>query len=125
MPNANTVILMGHLTRDIEVRHTANGKAIGKGGIAVNQGYGENKKTCFVDFTCFGKTAEAAAKYLSKGSAAYIEGNLEMQEWKDKNTGAQRTKHAIVAQNVQFVGDKGQQRASDTQSHVDSDEIPF
>jgi len=125
MPNANTVILMGHLTRDIEIKHTPKGTAVGKGGIAVNNGYGENKKVCFVDFTCFGNSAEAAAKYLSKGSAAYIEGNLEMQEWNDKNTGAKRTKHAIVARVVQFVGDKGSSGGSSHADTHDAEEIPF
>ena len=126
MPNANTVILMGHLTRDIEIKHTPSGKVVGKGGIAVNNGYGENKKVCFVDFTCFGNTAEAAAKHLSKGSAAYLEGNLDMQEWKDKNTGAQRTKHAIVARTVQFIGGKtGGGQESSSQYDRENDEIPF
>lgn len=116
---------MGHLTRDIEIKHTPKGTAVGKGGIAVNNGYGENKKVCFVDFTCFGNSAEAAAKYLSKGSAAYIEGNLEMQEWTDKNTGAKRTKHAIVARVVQFVGDKGNSGGSSHADEHDNEEITF
>lgn len=130
MPNANKIILMGHLTRDIELRHTASGTVVGNGGICVNNiKKGGEKQPCFVDFTCFGKTAEIADKYLSKGSAAYLEGHLEMQEWNDKNTGAKRTKHVIIVQNLQFVGEKnasggGQGSASHSVAE-DTDEIPF
>lgn len=120
---------MGHLARDIEVRHTPSGTVVGNSAICVNNmKKGGEKDPCFIDFTCFGKTAEAAAKYLSKGSAAYIEGNLEQQKWKDKNTGAERTKHAVIARVVQFVGSKGEGQQSSAPSSASSyqeDDIPF
>jgi len=126
MPNANTVILVGHLSRDLEVNFTADGKAIGKSAICVNNGWGDKKKPCFIDFTCFGKTAEFAKKFLSKGSAAYLEGYLEQQEWTDKNTGAKRSKHALVVNKLESLGGGGGKAAAPSAASSDEvDDLPF
>jgi len=68
----NRVIMVGNLTRDIELRYTPSGTAIAKTGIATNRRFktqtGEQKEeTCFIDITIFGRAAEVANQYLSKG----------------------------------------------------------
>ena len=106
MPNHSRVILVGHLVKDPEFRHTPNGKELAKFRMAVNTGYGENKKTMFIDVTSWGKTAEAVSKYLQKGSCALVDGRLEQDDWTDKETGEMRYKHVVTATDVKFMDTK-------------------
>lgn len=109
MSSFNKVILCGRLTRNPELTFTATGQAIAKFGLAVNHRFksGEDLKesVCFVDVTAFGKQAEHCAQYLQKGSAALIEGRLEMNQW--EKDGKRHTKHEVVAQGITFMGKKG------------------
>ena len=96
MASYNKVILMGNLTRDPELRYTANNMAICKFGLAVNRRFkdgasGEWKEEpTFVDITIFGARAEPFAKFHSKGKPAFIEGSLRLDTWDDKNGGGKR-----------------------------------
>lgn len=113
MANYNKVILMGNLTRDPELRYTANNMAICKFGLAVNRRFkdgasGEWKEEpTFVDITIFGARAEPFAKYHTKGKPAFIEGSLRLDTWDDKNGGGKRSKLYVVADNWEFVGSGG------------------
>jgi single-strand DNA-binding protein len=112
MANYNKVILMGNLTRDPEVRFSQSGMAICKLGLAVNRRYqdqsGEWKEEpTFVDVTIFGKRGEAFAKFHSKGKPAFIEGELRLDQWDDKQTGQKRSKLYVVGNNWEFVGSGG------------------
>lgn len=109
MPSYNRCILIGHLTRDPELRNLPNGTALCKFGIAVNRNWttesGEKKEeVTFVDVDCFGRTAENVAKYLKKGSALLVEGRLKLDQWDDKQTGQKRSKLGVVAEMVTFMG---------------------
>ncbi len=110
MASFNKVILMGNLTRDPEVRFTANQMAICKFGMAVNRRFkdaasGEWKEEpTFVDVTIFGARAEPFAKYHSKGKPCFIEGELRLDTWEDKNGGGKRSKLYVVANQWEFVG---------------------
>jgi single-strand DNA-binding protein len=110
MASFNKVILMGNLTRDPEVRFTANQMAICKFGVAVNRRFkdaasGEWKEEpTFVDVTIFGARAEPFAKYHSKGKPCFIEGELRLDTWEDKNGGGKRSKLYVVANQWEFVG---------------------
>ena len=109
MASYNKVILMGNLTRKPEVRFTSSGMAICKCGLAVNRRYkdqaGEWKEeVTFVDVTIFGKRGEAFAKYHDKGRTAFIEGELRLDTWDDKQTGQKRQKLYVVGNDWQFVG---------------------
>ena len=109
MPNLNKVMLMGNLTRDVEMTYTPKGMAIGKFGLAVNRKYktesGEQKdETTFVDITLFGRTAEIASQYLSKGKPAFIEGRLQLDTWDDKQSGQKRSKLYVVGDAMQLIG---------------------
>ena len=103
----NKIVLVGHLTRDIELRYTQSGAAIGSSGIAVTRKYtlnGEKREeTCFIDITFFGKQAEIANQYLSKGSKLLVEGRLKFDQWTDNN-GQNRSKHTVVVENMEMLG---------------------
>jgi single-strand DNA-binding protein len=110
MANVNKVFLIGHLTRDPEIRHTPKGTAIAEFGLAINRNYtndqGEKcEDVTFVDITVWGKTAEIAGKYLSKGRQVYLEGRLQFSTWDDKQTGQKRSKLRVVGETIEFLGD--------------------
>lgn len=112
--NFNKVLLMGNLTRDIEIRHTPNNTAVGKFGLAVNRRYSvgdggnreQREETTFVDCECWGRTAEIMSQYLHKGRPIFIEGRLKLDQWEDKNSGGKRSKLYVVVENFQFVDSK-------------------
>ncbi len=107
----NRVILVGHLTRDVELKYTPNGTAIGQFGIATNRNYkdtntGENKQeVMFIDVKVFGKSAEIANQYLHKGSKALVEGRLALEQWVSKS-GQKMSKHIVIAEKIQFMDNK-------------------
>ena len=112
----NKIVLVGHLTRDIELRYTQSGAAIGSSGIAVTRKFSVNgekrEETCFIDITFFGKQAEIANQYLSKGSKLLVEGRLKFDQWTDNN-GQTRSKHTVAVENMEMLGDG--QRAGNNQ----------
>ena len=113
MGNYNKVLLMGNITRDIELRHlpTSN-TAVAKIGLAVNRKWrdaaGELKEeVTFVDCEAFGKTAENISKFFSKGKPIFLEGRLKLDTWKDKTDGTNRSKLKVVIDTFEFVESKG------------------
>ena len=114
----NRVVLVGNLTRDIELRYTTAGAAIGNSAIAVTRKFNVNgekrEETCFIDITFFGKQAEIANQYLSKGSKLLVEGRLKFDQWTDNN-GQNRSKHTISVENMEMLG--GQQQGGYNQNN--------
>ena len=113
MPNYNKVMLMGRLTRDPEVRYSANGTAITNIGLAVNRNWRNQdgqtqEEVTFVDVTAFGKRGEAVGQYLKKGRPIFIEGQLRMEQWDDKQTGQKRSKLAIIMDAFEFIDSRGE-----------------
>lgn len=111
MPNYNKVLLMGNLTRDVELKHTPSNMAVANLGIAINRKYkgndGEMKEeTTFVDCEAWSSTAENLSKWFSKGKPIFLEGRLKLDSWQDKD-GGNRTKLKVVIENFQFVDSKG------------------
>lgn len=109
MASFNKVILVGNLTRDVDLRFTPKGTAIAKLGLAVNRVWrneaGESKEeVTFIDIDAFGKQAETIANYLKKGSPLLVEGRLRLDQWDDKQTGQKRTKLGVVLEAFQFLG---------------------
>lgn len=110
MANLNKVMLIGNLTADPEVRQTPRGNSLTELRLAVNrvssgQNEGERREeTTFLDVTCWGRTGEVAAQYLSKGRPVFIEGRLQMDTWEDKQTGQRRSRIRIIAENLQLLG---------------------
>jgi len=112
MANLNKVMLIGNLTRDPELRHTPKGTAVAELGLAINRVWSNEQgqrqeETTFVDVTLWGRQAEVAQQYLTKGSPAYIEGRLQLDTWDDKATGQKRSKLKIVGEALQLLGAKG------------------
>jgi single-strand DNA-binding protein len=112
MANLNKVMIIGNLTRDPEVKHTPSGKVVAELGFAINRVWynDQNQKqedTTFVDVTLWGRLAEIAQQYLTKGSQAYIEGRLQLDTWDDKATGQKRSKMRVLGESLQLLGSKG------------------
>jgi len=107
----NKVILVGNLTRDVEVRYTSSGMAVAKVGIATNRRFksatGEQKdETMFIDLTFFGRTAEIANQYLRKGSKVLVEGRLILEQWVAQD-GTKRSRHSVTVETMQMLDSRG------------------
>ena len=100
----NKVILVGRLGSDPEVRTAQNGQIVVKFPLATNTGYGERKKTDWHRVTVFGRTAEACAKYLSKGSNCYLEGRISYNRYEKDN--AVRYFTDVLSNSVSFLSPK-------------------
>ena len=100
MANLNSVTLTGNTTKDVDHRTTQSGTEVANVTIAVN-GYKEND-TSFVDLLLFGKTAQAASKYVSKGQQIGVTGRIKQESWQDKTSGQKRSKLVVVVENLQL-----------------------
>lgn len=108
MANFNRVILLGNLTRDVELKYIQSGLAVTEIGLAVNERR-KNQQTgewtdepVFVDVTLWGRTAELASERLSKGSPVLIEGRLKYDTW--EKDGQKRSKLRVVGETMQMLG---------------------
>ena len=114
----NKIILVGNLTRDIELRYAQSGTAIAKTAIATSRKFtsnGEKKEeVCFVDITFFGRSGEIANQYLRKGSKILVEGRLNFEQWVDQN-GQKRSKHSVIAETMQMLDSKGSNQGDGSQ----------
>ena len=109
--NINSVVLVGNLTRDPELRHTPSGMAVCSLRLAVNSRRKDETgnwadKPNYFDVTVWGAQGENCAQYLSKGRPVAIDGRLEWREWDDKDTGKKRQSIDIIADSVQFLGSR-------------------
>ena len=119
MASLNVVVLLGNLTRDPELRTTSQGTSVASFGLAVNRRYRQGDETkeevCFIDITCFGRQAETASEYLSKGNLVTIEGRLQWRSWETPE-GQKRSKHEVIAITFSLcpgaVADKTEKRTS-------------
>jgi single-strand DNA-binding protein len=112
MANLNKVMLIGNLTRDPELRYTPKGTAVAELGMAIGRVWTNDQgqrqeETTFIDVTLWGRQAELAQQYLSKGRSVYIEGRLKMDTWEDKTSGQKRSKLKVVGEVMQFIGGGG------------------
>ncbi|TWU05113.1 single-stranded DNA-binding protein [Stieleria varia] len=120
MASYNRVILVGNLTRDIELRYTAGGTAVTDVGMAVNDrrktATGEwVDETTFVDVTLWGRTAEVASEYLSKGSPILVEGRLKLDTWESE--GQKRSKLRVVCDRMQMLSSGRTREGAQTAEH--------
>jgi single-strand DNA-binding protein len=107
MPALNVMLLVGHLTRDPEVRYSPTGTPVATLGLALNtrvkgQDGQWREDPCFVDVVVFAPQAEACSEYLEKGAPALVEGRLQYRTWEDAQ-GQRRSTHEVVAARVQFL----------------------
>jgi single-strand DNA-binding protein len=145
MASFNRVILVGNLTRDPELRYIPSGTAVSEIGLAVNDRVKRNDQwvdeATFVDVTLWGRTAEIANEYLSKGSPVLIEGRLKLDRWEKE--GQKHSKLRVVGERLQMLGSRdgsrgGRRPSGEDQPQYDeseqympagapppSDDIPF
>ena len=126
----NVCALIGRTTRNPEVRYTAGTQmAVAKFTLAIDDGYGEKKRTNFIPVTVFGKAAEACEKYLTKGRLVGVEGKIQTGSYQNKEGQTVYTTD-VIASKVKFLewgekdGDSGKQQAPEGFSVADED-IPF
>ena len=110
MASLNKVFIIGNLTKDPEQRSFPDGSAVSNVTVACNEKYkdksGEMKEAVeFVNVVFFGKLAEIAGQYLSKGSLVHIEGKMKTEKYTDKN-GVDRWTTKVVANSMQMLGGK-------------------
>ena len=106
----NKVIMIGNLTRDIELKYLPSGSCIANCAIATSHKYkmqnGEQKEeVCFLDFSIFGKGGEIFNQYVRKGSKVMLEGRLIFQQWKAQD-GTNRSRHALQVSEFKFLDGK-------------------
>ncbi len=135
MASYNRIILMGNLTRDPELTYTPSGMAVCKFGMATNHRRKDaqgnvKEEVCFVDCTLFGKGGEIFKQYMAKGKSALVEGRLDYQTWQAQD-GTKRSKHAVIVDNFQFLGGRGEGGAgggynqdADASSHAPANAFP-
>lgn len=107
----NRCFIAGRLTRDVQLKYTAGGAAIADVSIATNRKWkdrdgGTREEVTFIDVTLWGKTAELAGQYLTKGSTVLIEGRLTLDSWDDKQTGQKRSKLKVTGEALHFTGNR-------------------
>lgn len=121
----NSVIIMGRLTRDPELRRTQGGTAVTSFTMAVDRDFksqsGE-KETDFIDVVGWRNTGEFAAKYLAKGRMAAVEGRIQVRDWQDKD-GNRRKSVEVVADNVYFADSKRDSKPQESRDDQEFDEI--
>ena len=106
----NKVIIIGNLTRDIELKYLPSGSAIANGAIATSHKYKKQNgeqvdEVCFLDFSIFGKGGEIFNQYVRKGSKVMLEGRLVFQQWKAQD-GTNRSRHALSVTEFKFLDGK-------------------
>lgn len=106
----NKVILIGNLTKNIDLKYLTTGVAVGESSMAINQAYKKQdgtkvQDTCFIDIVMYGRSAEISNQYLKKGSKLCIEGKLNFQQWSDQH-GNKRSKHIVSVEKVEFLDTK-------------------
>ncbi len=115
----NSVILMGRLTADPELRTTTTGKSVCSFSIAVDRGYSKNaeeRMTDFINCVAWENQANFICRYFNKGSMIAITGQLQSRRYEDK-TGAKRTAYEVVAREVSFCGSKAETGTSSNASY--------
>lgn len=100
----NKVFLTGRVTREWEIRATSSGTTIARNSIAVDSGYGDNKRTDFINLTAFGKTAETLEKYGFKGQKMLIEGRIQTGSY--EKDGVKHSTTDIIIDRSEFLSFK-------------------
>lgn len=108
----NKVILVGNLGRDPEVRSTPSGQPVASFSLATERRWKDKngqrqKETEWHNIVVWGKQAEIAGQYLTKGKQIFLEGRLQTRSWDDKQTGEKKYRTEVVCENFQMLGQRG------------------
>jgi len=126
MINLNKVILIGNITREIELKALPSGMKVSSFGIATNRTWKDNngkkqEQAEFHNLIAFGKQAETIQQYCKKGDQLYIEGRLQTRTWEDKTSGEKKYKTEIILESFQF-GNKNEKVASPVLEKVEEED---
>ena len=124
----NKVILIGNLTKNIDLKYLTTGVAVGESSMAINQVYKKQdgtkvQDTCFIDIVMYGRSAEISNQYLKKGSKLCIEGKLNFQQWSDQY-GNKRSKHIVSVEKVEFLDTKSDYNIQQTPQDTNIQQTP-
>lgn len=120
--SVNKVLLSGRMVADPELRHTGTGTAVVTTRIAVDDGFGENKKTYFPNIVIWKHTAEYIAKYGKKGDMLVVDGRLTIRDYEKDGSKIYVTE--IVAEKVElFTSNRSDSDSTENQSDGNSEEI--
>ncbi len=122
--STNVVVLTGRLGKDPEIRSTSSGKSVASFSIAVDDGWGDKKKTYWFNIEAWDKTAEAISRMVSSGKRVTVVGSLQEDTWKDSNTGDKRSRIKVLASRVDII-DFAEKNQGDGHGEVSDDDIPF
>ena len=106
----NSIIIMGRLTADPDLRSTSSGLSVTSFTVAVDRGYtkaGEERKADFIPVVAWRQTADFVSKYFRKGSMIAVQGSLQSRSYEDKN-GNKRVAYEVIADQVSFCGSKSE-----------------
>ena len=119
----NLCAVSGRLTKDVESRTTQSGKSVASFTLAVDDGFGDNKRTYFFRVNVWGNMADSCAKYLTKGQKATVQGRLQQRKW--ESNGQKHEIVEIVASNVEFGEKPKGAQGGDGWQDADDETIPF
>ncbi|KGF72408.1 single-stranded DNA-binding protein [Neosynechococcus sphagnicola sy1] len=108
----NHVTLVGRVGGDPDVKYFESGSVVCNLTLAVNRQSRNNEQPDWFNLELWGKQAEVAANYVRKGSQIGISGALKFEHWKDRSTGASRSKPVIRVERLELLGSKRDQEAS-------------
>ncbi|HVT58763.1 MAG TPA: single-stranded DNA-binding protein [Thermoanaerobaculia bacterium] len=117
----NKVMLIGNLGRDPEVRSTPNGQPVATFTIATNRRWKDKngqrqEQTEWHNIVVWGKQAEIAGQYLTKGKQIFLEGRIQTRSWEDRQSGEKKYKTEIICDNFQMLGQRG--GGAETETHA-------
>lgn len=118
----NVAVIVGNLTRDPEMRYTAQGKAVTEFTVAVNEGFGDKKSVVFIRCQAWDKLAETIADMARKGTRVVVEGRISIDQWNDKQNN-KREVMRIIARNCSIMS--GTPRKEKSPEEVDLSDMPF
>jgi single-strand DNA-binding protein len=122
----NSVVVVGNVGAEPEIRATRNGAKVASFRIAVNRGFGDSKKTSWFNVTAWRALADQAEN-LHKGDRLHLSGYLQSRDWEDKS-GVKRTTVEIVAQAFEIQpkrDDEKPKQSPEPDSQIDDDSVPF
>lgn len=129
MSDFNSVVLLGRLARDPELRYVGSGAPVCSFSVATNQNYTKSdgqkaQSVTFVDITAWRRLAEICNQFLKKGRQVLVTGTLKQDRWVDTKTQQPRSKLKVVAREVKFLGPRADAEPEDERGSEDEPETP-
>lgn len=120
----NKVWLLGRMTKDVELRHTNSGKAVGTFTVAVDNGYGDNKTTDFINCVAWEKTAEFIKNWFTKGRMIVLVGRIASRSWESED-GRKNYVTEVVVNEVSFAGEKKEETTGEFIPVENDEDLPW